>query len=168
MYSFNSGVRWEDEEKSEYGIEALRNQFRQRLYGDIVPKKEDTMDMTPQDMIQHTIEMAAHKERMRLTKAQEMLQLAEAAARKSQATYRYSLLAYLHEEIERRATDGSYSYRVSTKDIPWTVAEIEKILPMLNEEGFKTNLEYDNSSMGLMGSISNINTTYKILDISWK
>lgn len=127
-----------------------------------------TMDMTPQDMIQHTIEMAAHEERMKISRAQEMAQIAEAANRKSAATYRYSLVQYLREEVEMAAANGRFSLKIYSNKIPWSVGEIEQVLPFLKNDGFKVELSYDNSTIGLQGAMSNLNTTYKVLDISWK
>lgn len=126
------------------------------------------MDMTPQDMIQHTIEMAAHEERMRINRAQEMAQIAEAANRKSAATYRYSLLQFLREEIEMAASNGHFSYKLYSNKVPWTVSEIEHVLQFLQNDGFKVDFGYDNSTLGFQGSIGNLNTTYKVLNVSWK
>ncbi len=177
--------RWEDEEKAVYGVDALRKEFRQRLYGfDIFSNEEEdkNMDMTPQDMIQHTIEMAAHKERMKLSRAQELSQLAETSRRKTAATYRYSLVMFVREVTEQRASEGFNNLELNSRHLPWTPAEMEAVLPYLENDGFTVVLEtevekrYTTSGVGIAGISSGlyidppsemVPTNNKILKLSW-
>ncbi len=114
----------------------------------------------------------------KLTRAQEMSQIADASRRKSAATYRYSLLMYLREVIEQKASEGKNNLEIYSKTLPWTVAELEMVVKFLENDGFtvKLEVEYEKTYIGgglvtggLLdcGNYESKATNNRILKISW-
>jgi len=134
------------------------------------------MDITHSDLIQIAAQNAEHEKNMKLSKAQEMAQRAEAVRNKTKTTYRHSLLAYINEVIEEKASKGLNDVAFYSKMMPWTLEEIEVIIPLLENQGFKAvlSLEYEKKYTGGGISASSIQSNYetvptnnKVLKVSW-
>lgn len=133
------------------------------------------MDLDPNTAIQHLISKTEHDERMKLSRAQEMAQLAEATRNKTKATYRYSLVAYIREVVEMRANEGFNDAIFRSKALPWTNNEIQAVIPFLENDDFKVKFEdemerqYNSVSAmtGIDGSGVLKPNGYKILTVTW-
>lgn len=138
---------------------------------DIFIQEEKEMDITGAEGLL----ISQRLEEVKLTRAQEMAQLADASRRKSAATYRYSLLMYVREVIEREASKGHNSFEIYSRSIPWTVDELQAVLPFLENDGFKVSLEIEmekdyngiGGGTGILGNYTLKPTNNKILKISW-
>lgn len=130
------------------------------------------MDLDHNTAIQHLLAKTEHDRRSR---AQEMAQLADSSRRKSQATYRYSLVTYIHEVVEQRASDGFNDAIFRSKSLPWSNNEMQAIISFLENDGFTVKFEDEmERQYNSLASMTGIDSSgglqpngYKILTVTW-